>query len=289
LRLRWIVGGWSASRRGWLPALVLARSPAAPACGWSARCSPLTIPGGSGHRRLLRDPWPVHRLIRGLPGPSFGLAGGGGTLAGEAGSARSKPFASWGPGVGPPVAALLVNHPDFYLDLRTHARPVWVLRRWPALLRNAGPLHRNTASGARTPTARPTRFPYSPALHPIALLRLRNDSLLVLAGGRAVPRSPSSWWAMARRLGSRPGAGPMVLVPTYTSRLSFALLPSSATRSTFLLWLVARANDSGIDAWCWRERLGCRLPTGRRVRRGQPVCWGVLALLTTTAVDGGQA
>ena len=51
-------------------------------------------------------------------------------------------------------------------------------------------------------------------------------------------------WALARRLGaSTAGAFLMVLIPTYTSRLSFAFLPSlfgHAVDMAFLLWIAGR-------------------------------------------------
>jgi hypothetical protein len=61
-------------------------------------------------------------------------------------------------------------------------------------------------------------------------------------------------WALARRLGaSTAGAFLMVLVPTYTSRLSFAFLPSlfgHAVDMAFVLWLAGRIDRVG-EARTW--------------------------------------
>ena len=244
----------------WLPALVLAlvyvlhRLSA-----WSApRSLLLTIPWVAvASWGLLRDPWLVHRLIRGLPWALlvFGLAGVAvGRWLVRRGSASQQGLRMVGAlCIGAfLLRALLVNHPDFYYpDLRTHARLVGVVQEaglrffvTPSRYIWEHGVWRTEAYG------RTYAFPYSPAFHiPFALLGLGYDSLLVALklGAVAVSTVPIILvWAMARRLGISPlGAGLMVLVPTYASRLSFAFLPSlfgHAVDLAFLSWLVWRAD-----------------------------------------------
>lgn len=287
----------------WLPALVLALVYVLHRLsGWTVRRGLLlTIPwvavatGG-----LLRDPWLVHRLIRGLPWALavFGLVGVAvGRWLVRRGSCSQQALRMVGAlCIGAfLVRALLVNHPDFYYpDLRTHARLVWVLQD-AGLRFFATPAryiweHGVWRTGAYGKTY---AFPYSPAFHiPFALLRLSDDSLLVALklGAAAVSTVPIILvWAMARRLGVSPlGAGLMVLVPTYTSRLSFAFLPSlfgHAVDLAFLLWLVTKADDLGKRrvlllgaAWV----AACQLAYVSGVVN-LSLLVGVLALLTTTA------
>jgi hypothetical protein len=250
---------------------------------------------------LLRDPWLVHRLMRGLPWALvlFGLAGVGvgrwlvrrGLASGQAvrGVAALAIAAFL-------LRALFVNHPDFYYpDLRTHARLVEVVRE-AGLRFFATPSRYIWEHGVwRTEAYGKTyAFPYTPAFHvPFALLGLSYDSLLVALklAAAAVSTVPIVLvWAMARRLGASPlGAGLMVLIPTYTSRLSFAFLPSlfgHAIDMAFLLWLIARADTLGTRR-VWLAGAGwvaaCQLAYVSGVVN-LSLLVGVLALLTGMAV-----
>ncbi|HLA76016.1 MAG TPA: hypothetical protein VJU18_00395, partial [Vicinamibacteria bacterium] len=209
---------------------------------------------------LLRDPWLVHRLLRGLPWALalFGLLGVGTARfligRGLASIHAVRVVAALAIGAFL-LRALLANHPDFYYpDLRTHARLVEVVRE-AGLRFFATPSryiweHGVWRTGAYGKTY---AFPYTPAFHiPFAVLGFRYDSLLLALklAGAAVSTVPLILlWAMARRLGASPlGVGLMVVIPTYTSRLSFAFLPSlfgHAVDMAFLLWLMAKADILG--------------------------------------------
>jgi hypothetical protein len=219
--------------------------------------SPLALLGGFG---LLRDPWLVHRLLTGVVeltavagGLGVGLGHGlrrRGRLAPE--SLRMLAALALAALVG---RALALNHPDFYYpDLRTHARLVekvaeqglgFFLEPRNAILEHG--VWRVTAYG------RSHAFPYSPAFHlPFVPLGLPYDTLLTAMKLYAVALSVVPLvlvWALARRLGiSALGAGLMLVIPTYTSRLSFAFMPAlfgHAVDMAFLLWLVARADRLG--------------------------------------------
>jgi len=219
--------------------------------------SPLALLGGFG---LLRDPWLVHRLLTGVVeltavagGLGVGLGHGlrrRGRLAPE--SLRMLAALALAALVG---RALALNHPDFYYpDLRTHARLVekvaeqglgFFLEPRNAILEHG--VWRVTAYG------RSHAFPYSPAFHlPFVPLGLPYDTLLTAMKLYAVALSVVPLvlvWALARRLGiSALGAGLMLVIPTYTSRLSFAFMPAlfgHAVDMAFLLWLVARADRFG--------------------------------------------
>jgi len=201
---------------------------------------------------LLRDPWLVHRLLRGVPLALaiFGLAG---VAIGRWLLARGRTSA---PAVRALAAlalatfvlrALAVNHPDFYYpDLRTHARLVEVVRSagFAFFVAPAAYIweHGVWRTGAYGKTY---AFPYTPAFHlPFALLPFPYDALLTAMKltAAAVSTIPLVLvWALARRLGaSVVGAALMAVVPTYVSRLSFAFLPSlfgHAVDMAFLLWL----------------------------------------------------
>lgn len=223
--------------------------------GWSLlRAALLSVPWALGAATaLLLGPWLVHRLLRGLP-LAVALVGLAGVALGRWLVARGQASPRTLRAVFALVVAtflvrsLLVNHPDFYYpDLRTHARLVDVLG-------NAGleffvsPSKQIWDHGVwRTEAYGKTyAFPYSPAFHlPFALLGLPYDTLITALklGAAAVSTIPLVLvWAMARRLGIAPlGAFLMAVIPTYTSRLSFAFLPSlfgHAVDMAFLLWLL---------------------------------------------------
>jgi hypothetical protein len=201
---------------------------------------------------LVRDPWLVHRLLRGVP-LALALFGLAGVAVGRCLERRGRASA---PAVRVVAAlalatfvlrALAVNHPDFYYpDLRTHARLVEVVRSaglaffvTPAAYIWEHGVWRTGAYG------KTYAFPYTPAFHlPFALLPFPYDALLTAMKltGAAVSTVPLALvWALARRLGaSVAGAALMAVVPTYVSRLSFAFLPSlfgHAVDIAFLLWL----------------------------------------------------
>jgi hypothetical protein len=201
---------------------------------------------------LLRDPWLVHRLLRGLvlALALFGLAG---VMIGRWLVARGRAAV---PEVRALAAlaiatfllrALAMNHPDFYYpDLRTHARLVEVVRsaglaffRTPAAYIWEHGVWRTGAYGQTY------AFPYTPAFHlPFAVIPFGYDDLitamkLTAAALTTVPMVLA--WAIARRLGAAVvGAVLMAFVPTYVSRLSFAFLPAlfgHAVDIAFLFWL----------------------------------------------------
>jgi hypothetical protein len=201
---------------------------------------------------VVRDPWLVHQLLRGvvLALALFGLAGVG----------LGRWFQSRGQASAPAVRALAalalatfllralaVNHPDFYYpDLRTHARLVQVVRaagfdffRSPAAYIWEHGVWRTAAYG------KTYAFPYTPAFHlPFAALPFDYDALLTAMKLTAAALTTVPLvlvWALARRLGaSVVGAALMAVIPTYVSRLSFAFLPSlfgHAVDVAFLFWL----------------------------------------------------
>ena len=222
--------------------------------GWDLRraallVAPWAIAAAVG---LLRDPWLVHRLLRGLvlALALFGLAG---VLVGRLLRARGRASA---PALRALAAlalatfllrALAVNHPDFYYpDLRTHARLVQVVRaagsdffRHPAAYIWEHGVWRTEAYG------KTYAFPYTPAFHlPFTLVAFGYDDLVTamkLAAAALTTVPLVLVWALARRLGaSVAGAALMAVIPTYVSRLSFAFLPAllgHAFDVAFVLWL----------------------------------------------------
>src|SRR5262249_50957382 len=145
--------------------------------------------------------------------------------------------------------ALAVNHPDFYYpDQRTHARLVEKVQD-EGLAFFVSPSRAIWEHGVWRTEAygRTYAFPYSPAFHlPFTLLPVGYDTLLLAmklaAAAVSVVAIPLTW-ALARRLGAPVlGAALLVLVPTYTSRLSFAFLPAlfgHAFDLALILWLAA--------------------------------------------------
>ncbi len=131
------------------------------------------------------------------------------------------------------LRALAVNHPDFYYpDLRTHARLVEKLQE-DGLDFFVSPSRAIWEHGVWRTEAygRTYAFPYSPAFHlPFTVLPLGYDTLLLamkLAAAAVSVVPIVLTWTLARRLGaSVAGAALLVVVPTYTSRLSFAFLPA---------------------------------------------------------------
>ena len=209
--------------------------------GWSPRgAALLTLPWAlAACYGLLTDPWLTHRLLTGVP---WALAAAGGL-----GVALGRRLVTRG-AVAPDtlrilavlgtaaflLRALAVNHPAFYYpDLRTHANLVEAVRNggWDFLWRPAAYIWDHGVWRVEA-HGKTYAFPYSPAFHvPFALLGLPYDDLLtwMKLAGAAVSVAPLVLvWALARRVGAPPlGAALMVVIPTYTSRLSFAFLPAS--------------------------------------------------------------
>ncbi len=214
---------------------------------------------------LLRDPWLVHRLLTGIP-ETLALAGLPGVGLGRWLLARTRIDATDLRGVALlAVGAFLLracalNHPDFYYpDLMTHARLVGVLK-------SAGldffltPAHYLDAQGAWTKPAYGASaiLPYAVGFHALlAPWALDYDTLLTVMKltGALLSTLPLVFvWGIARRLGLAPlGALLMLVVPTYTSRLTFALLPAltgHAMDMALVFWLAANLERIGsLRVW----------------------------------------
>lgn len=270
LKLDWIafdvaagstVGLAGAAR--WAPALLVALALVIfRLMGWSVRgAALLALPWSAVLAVGLRwDPWLVHRLLRGLP-LALALSAAVGVAAGRWLHARGRvePRTLRVLGALAVTAFLLragaVNHPRFYYpDQRTHARLVEQLQK-DGLRFFATPSRSIEDHGVWRTLAygRVHAFPYTPAFHiPFAPLRLPYDTLLLAMKLAAAALSVVPLllvWAMARRIGSSTTAAVlMLLVPTYTSRLSFAFFPSlfgHAVDMAFLYWLMGRVDRLG--------------------------------------------
>jgi hypothetical protein len=227
--------------------------------GWGPqRAALLALPASlAATVGLLLAPWLVHRLLRGVPLAlvlfgAAGLAVGQWLVArGRCSPAALRALTALGLAAFL-IRALAVSHPDFYYpDQRTHARFVDFVRHGGLdFLRSPSTYiadHGVWRTGAHGKTY---AFPYTPAFHaPFALIgpALTYDQRLTAMKLFAVGLSVVPLllvWALARRLGAPPwGAGLMVLIPTYTSRLSFAFLPAlggHAVDIAFLYWLSGR-------------------------------------------------
>jgi len=254
-RLR--LSGWAAFVPAMVVALVLAIHLAA---GWSlTRALALTAPWGvAAVAGLMIDPWLTHRLLRGIP-LALVLVGGAGLAVAHwrrrsgALSAESLRILAALALAAFLVRALAVNHPDFYYpDLRTHARLVEKVQEG-GLGFFVSPSRAIWEHGVwRTEAYGKTyAFPYTPAFHlPFTLLPVGYDTLLLclkLAAAAVSVVPILLLWALARRLGvSVVGAALLVLIPTYTSRLSFAFLPAlfgHAFDLALLCWLAAHLDE----------------------------------------------
>jgi hypothetical protein len=251
------LSGWAAVVPALAVALVLAIHLAA---GWSlTRALALTAPWGvAAVAGLLLDPWLTHRLLRGVP-LALLLFGGTG-LAVAAWRRRSGALSADSLRILAALAlaaflvrALAVNHPDFYYpDLRTHARLVEKVQEG-GLGFFVSPSRAIWEHGVwRTEAHGKTyAFPYTPAFHlPFTLLPVGYDTLLLclkLAAAAVSVVPILLLWTLARRLGvSVLGAALLVLIPTYTSRLSFAFLPAlfgHAFDLALLCWLAAHLDE----------------------------------------------
>lgn len=215
---------------------------------------------------LLRDAWLAHRLLSGVPEC---LGGALGVLL----ALRALP--RFRPGLAPPMrlaaavaayAFLLragaVNHPSFYYpDLLVHARLVEMVReagldvlRAPSTYLWGEP--GSVGAEGRAPSGlwlkdvggRAYGLPYSLAFHaPFALFEGSLDqriAWLKWAGAVLSVVPVLVVGALVRRWGlSLVALGALVVMPTYLSRLTFALLPAlfgHAVEMLFLAWLAAR-------------------------------------------------
>jgi len=225
--------------------------------GWAPRpaaviAAPVAAALAAG---LVADPWMVHRILRGLPGALILFGGIGIAVArwrmarGRANPHSVRVLTALGL-LAFLLRAAAVGHPDFYYpDQRTHARLVEKVRE-KGLQFFVSPSAAIAEHGVWRTEAygRTYAFPYSPAFHlPFAALDLPYDTRLLAMKltGAAVSVVPLVLvWALARRFGvSTAGAFLMVLIPTYTSRLSFAFLPSlfgHAVDIGLLYWLSGR-------------------------------------------------
>jgi len=201
---------------------------------------------------LLGDPWLVHRLLTGVP-ETLALFGIPAVLVARRGGVAAADLRVLGLLCVTAflIRAAAVNHPDFYYpDLKTHASLVRIVRAagldffvHPAQYIWEHGVWRTEAGG------RTYAFPYSPAFHlPFVALGLSMDATMTAMKLWAALVSVVPIvlvWALARFVGSSTlGALLMVLVPTYTSRLSFAFLPAlfgHAFDMALLLWLARSA------------------------------------------------
>jgi hypothetical protein len=248
------LSGWAVVVPALVVALVLAIHLLA---GWEPlHALLLTVPWSvAAVLGLVLDPWLTHRLLRGLPVALVLLGGAGlaiahwrrgrGALSPE--SLRILAALSLAAFL---VRALAVNHPDFYYpDLRTHARLVEKVQEG-GISFFLSPSRAIWEHGVwRTEAYGKTyAFPYTPAFHlPFTLLPVGYDTLLLCLklAAAAVSVAPIALtWLLARRLGvSVLGAALLVLIPTYTSRLSFAFLPAlfgHAFDLALVCWLANR-------------------------------------------------
>jgi hypothetical protein len=225
--------------------------------GWGAgHAALLALPvSAAASLGLLASPWLLHRLLAGVPVSlallGAALVGGGRALVARGWSAVESLRLACALGI---LAFLLraaaVNHPGFYHpDLRSHARFAQGLREMgPRGLASPRELVLEHGVWKTERRGRQVVFPYSPAFHaPFALSPLGYDDMLLAMklGGAMLSIVPLVVvFALARDLeASRLGAVLMVLVPTYTSRLSFAFLPAlfgHAIDTAFILWLSRR-------------------------------------------------
>jgi hypothetical protein len=232
------LAGWSSSRAGALSA-------------------PVATLAGLG---LLRDPWLTHRLLTGVPELAL-VAGAAGVALGlwlrrrgrlRAGSLRLLAVLGLAALVG---RAVLVSHPDFYYpDQRTHARLAEkVAERGLGFFLDPSTAIWEHGVWRIAAYGRTYAFPYTPAFHlPFVPLGLEYDVRLTAMKLYAVAVSVVPMllaWALARRLGvSVLGVGLMLILPTYTSRLSFAFFPSlfgHAVDMAFVLWLAMHGERLG--------------------------------------------
>jgi len=224
------------------------------AATWTPRGAALVVlPAAVGTTvGLLLDPWLVHRLLTGLP-EATALFGALGLLLGAWLRARGKASAEDVRHVTAlalvafVARAAAVSHPDFYYpDLMLHARLAEMLRdAGPRFLLTPAAYLAEHGGWSKPAYGATSGLPYSPAFHSLfAWLPFAYDATLgafKLAAAAFTTVPLVAVWALPRRLGAPPlGAVLMVLVPTYTSRLSYALLPAlfgHAADMLLVLWI----------------------------------------------------
>lgn len=198
---------------------------------------------------LAKDPWLAHRLLTGLPETLLVLGILGGLVVRLLGG-RASPEALRNVAAICAYAFLIragaTNHPDFYYpDLMTHARLAEAVREaGPGFFRSPSRHLAEQGAWSKPAYGGTAALPYTPAFHlPFAVLGLPFDDTITAfkLTAAAITLVPLVLvWAMARRIGASPlGALLMALVPTYTSRLSYALLPA----------LLGHAMDVALLAW----------------------------------------
>ena len=219
---------------------------------------------------LLADPWLTYRSAMHLPVAisvvGLGLVVTGRWLAarGVVSGADLRPLAVLLMATFL-VRATAVSHPDFYHpDLRTHARFVEIIREGGVDFFQSPSAHiLRHGVWKRQAYGREYAFPYSPAFHlPFVPLAIDYDGLvstmpLVAAAWSIVPMG-LIWW-LARRTGlSLFGAVLMAFVPTYMSRLSYALMPSLLGHVfdvALVCWIVVRVDKLSAPGIWWRGSL----------------------------------
>lgn len=265
-------GSWLRPRGGWARSegalLVLVFLWLLLIAGWSvssttALVAPVSLLVSLG---VVEDPFLTHRLLRLLPGTLLALG---------------MPLTYWARRKGIQdlkIAVLLavfaflvrgamVNHPRFYYpDFMIHARLVQTVRAagfdflrapsaylWaPARAVQPGELVRTTSGlWMRELNGVPLGMPYSLAFHmPFALLPLGYDQILTaitLTGALMPALALLGTFAFSKRA-NLPlfGAGLMVFVPSYASKLAVGALPAlfgHAVDMAFLAWLAGRRED----------------------------------------------
>ena len=241
--------------------------------------APLALALGFG---LWSDPWLTHRLVRGLAiaVPLFGLAvlGIGRLIKVDRATLRLV-FGFML--VAFLVRAAAVNHPDFYYsDLRTHARLVGFVHE-AGLDFLVSPSSVITEHNVWVTEAygQTYAFPYTPMFHlPFAFFDLGYDALVLTLklAAAAISTVPIALvWAFSRSFGfASPvpvvGAILMVVIPTYSSRLSYAFLPS----------LFGHAVDIAFVYWIFRNLAGL-------AERRQWLVGGVLVACSQLAYVSG--
>jgi hypothetical protein len=224
------------------------------AASWTPRGAAFVVvpAAGAATAGLLLHPWLLHRLLTGLP-EATAVFGAAGVLLGSWLRARGKASAEDVRHVtalalvGFVARAAAVSHPDFYYpDLMLHARLVEMLRDvGPRFLLTPAAYLAEHGGWSKPAYGGTSGLPYSPAFHGLfAFLPFGYDatlSVFKLAAAAFTTVPLVVVWTLARRLGAPPlGAALMLLVPTYTSRLSFALLPAlfgHAADMLLVLWI----------------------------------------------------
>ena len=230
--------------------------------GWSSVATLLlSLPVASALTvGLVASPWVTHRFLTGIPlavtlyalaALSVGalLVRRGVVSRGSRRIVTTLAFSAF------LLRAALVSHPDFYHpDLRTHATLVETLREGRLdFFRSPSTYIERHGRWATEAYGETYAFPYSPAFHlPFAVLGLSYDALIVWMKLFAAACSTIPLvlvWVLARAFGLSPwGSALMAIIPTYTSRLSFAFFPSlfgHAFDTALICWLALRWDRLG--------------------------------------------